>query len=226
MDLSHVLVVDESVRFASAMRRALESQVSQVQTASRLEEALALIRAGEPQLVVADVQLPDGDGFELLEAMSEPDRCLLLTSHRTTVDARRAHRLGALDYLTKPVTLKAVQAAWQSRGDTESREAPRIARPALGYALLGERDADIGLCWEIGDLSENGAFLLSGGPVAPGRVIPLRLQVEPYAIAVVAEVVRVQPPSWNERAGIGVRIDPVDDAERIVLQKALRALRY
>jgi two-component system LytT family response regulator len=73
-----------------------------VGTASSWEEAVARIRATEPDLVFLDIEMPHGSGFRVLEAF--PDRTfapIFVTAHDRY--AIRAIRFSALDYLLKPV---------------------------------------------------------------------------------------------------------------------------
>jgi PleD family two-component response regulator len=69
--------------------------------------ARAAIRSGRPDLVLLDVQLPDGDGFELAEALvperaATPFGIVFLTARGETTDKVKGLRLGADDYVTKP----------------------------------------------------------------------------------------------------------------------------
>lgn len=223
----NVLVVDDSKVFSAAMQTVLAPHADEVAVAHSVGQALDALAQQEPSLLIADVVLPDGDGFEILEQLREHDETgsILVTSRRTSAGARRAFKLGALDYLPKPITLRDIASAWATRSGRVETE-PRVKAAPLGFALLGERDADVGLCWEIADLSLGGAFLLTGAPVEIGRVLPLSLRVREASISVLAEVVRVQEPSWSAPGGIGVKLQPLDDSSGSRLVQVLRDLRY
>ncbi len=61
-----VLLVEDDVRMATALRRALRGEGIVTDVAAGGEEALRLARSWEPDAVVLDVMLPDIDGFETL----------------------------------------------------------------------------------------------------------------------------------------------------------------
>ncbi|HET6313515.1 MAG TPA: response regulator transcription factor [Chloroflexia bacterium] len=67
-------------------------------------EALRLIQAERPNLVVLDIGMPAPDGFEVLKAIRETSQVpvLMLTARNATMDKVKALELGADDYLTKP----------------------------------------------------------------------------------------------------------------------------
>ncbi|TXJ28999.1 MAG: response regulator transcription factor [Chitinophagaceae bacterium] len=69
-----------------------------------VKKALALIEQVDPGLLLLDVELPDGTGFDLLEKIPMPRKVIFLTSHRQY--AIRAIKFGALDYLLKPIDAK------------------------------------------------------------------------------------------------------------------------
>jgi len=74
-------------------------------TATSGDQALACLNDFRPDLVVADVQMPEMDGLALLEAIKEqaPDlQVILITAYSTTDKAIEAMKLGAYDYLLKP----------------------------------------------------------------------------------------------------------------------------
>jgi GGDEF domain-containing protein len=78
-----------------------------VHEADTAEAARRLVREKRPQLLLVDVQLPDGDGFGLLEGLadlraSDPFAVVFLSARGETADKVRGLRLGADDYLTKP----------------------------------------------------------------------------------------------------------------------------
>lgn len=103
-----VLVVDDDFRVAGMHRDVVASRsgfavLEPVRTAA---EALASIRTHAPDLILADVYLPDGDGIELVRAMDADAFVLSAASDPATV--RRALRAGAFAYLIKPFTARAL----------------------------------------------------------------------------------------------------------------------
>ena len=104
---ARVLIVDDdpAMRLLCSINLQLEGHVVSEATDGR--HGLAQARSERPDLVLTDVRMPMLDGFELAEALRRDERTraipLIFISGETTVANRaRAHKLGALAYLTKP----------------------------------------------------------------------------------------------------------------------------
>jgi DNA-binding NtrC family response regulator len=83
-----------------------------VVTAETAQAAVAAFETQPPEVVLLDLRLPDGDGFDVLRRIRELDELVpvvMLTGHGTIESAVRAMKLGAFDYLIKPVHLDEVR---------------------------------------------------------------------------------------------------------------------
>jgi two-component system OmpR family response regulator len=103
-----VLVVEDDVRMAAALRRGLHAEGLVVDVASDAGEAIRRVRAGGFDVVVLDVMLPDVDGFETcrrLRAHGVWAPIIMLTARDAVDDRVRGLDSGADDYLTKPFSL-------------------------------------------------------------------------------------------------------------------------
>ncbi len=101
-----LLVVDDDNHICEAMADYLRSLGHRTETATTCRSALDRIKEYNFHVVVCDVNLPDQDGFQLLEwvVANKPETSvILLTGYGTIESAVEAIRLGAFDYLTKPV---------------------------------------------------------------------------------------------------------------------------
>ncbi|SFJ68732.1 sigma-54-dependent transcriptional regulator [Planctomicrobium piriforme] len=101
-----LLVVDDDRHICEAMADYLRSLGHRTETATTCREAIERIKDFNFHVVVCDVNLPDQDGFQLLEwaVVNAPTTAvILLTGYGTIESAVEAIRLGAFDYLTKPV---------------------------------------------------------------------------------------------------------------------------
>lgn len=101
-----LLVVDDDRHIQNAMADYLRSLGHRTETASTCGEAIERMEEFPFEVVVCDVNLPDKDGFELLQWARDntPDTSIiLLTGFGTIESAVEAIRMGAFDYLTKPV---------------------------------------------------------------------------------------------------------------------------
>lgn len=100
-------------------------------TAGTCAEAIAGVLRTKPQLLIVDVRLPDGTGFEVLQALDEPAdlHAIFLTAHEEY--AVQAFEVAALDYLLKPVSQARFLQAIQRVRD---RLAQPVAAAAKKYA--------------------------------------------------------------------------------------------
>jgi DNA-binding NtrC family response regulator len=100
-----VLVVDDDDDFRGSLALLVERDGFAVLQARSLEEARARLAERACDLVFVDLELPDGNGLELLTVEEEPDRpdFVVITGKATVQSAVDALRNGAIDFLTKPV---------------------------------------------------------------------------------------------------------------------------
>src|SRR6185436_18629301 len=102
------LIVDDDRATRSAMTERLEQDAFRVVCCDTLATAREQVAANRFDLILADLQLPDGDGLTLLEDL-EPQahtEVIFITGHASVDSAVEAFRGGAIDYLTKPVDLR------------------------------------------------------------------------------------------------------------------------
>ena len=103
---STVLLVDDSEAIRATLRLVLERRGHVVLEAGDQDAAERQLAAGHPDLILADLRLPSGDGLGVLRAAKalDPDLpVIVLTGYGGVNDAVQAIRDGALDFLTKPV---------------------------------------------------------------------------------------------------------------------------
>src|SRR5262249_18465180 len=101
-----VLIVDDEAVLAQTLREFLEGEGYEVQAAADAASALEAVRAFQPDVVLCDVPLPGADGLEVLDGLLRvrPETlALMITAYATVESAVSAFRLGAQDYLMKPV---------------------------------------------------------------------------------------------------------------------------
>ena len=101
-----ILVVDDDEIILTSLSEFLRLEGYGVETASSFKEASAHLAAGAFQVVIADVSMPEVDGFELLKVTRNryPDTAvIMITGYGTIESAVEAIKRGAFDYLTKPI---------------------------------------------------------------------------------------------------------------------------
>jgi len=118
-----VLVVDDDAAIRTVVREALRREGHSVETAGSVAELKRAIRSFDPQVLVTDVILPDGNGLDMVpELLAEYPAMpiIVLSAQNTFTTAVRASEQGAFDYLPKPFDLaelgRAVEDALVVRG--------------------------------------------------------------------------------------------------------------
>ena len=109
MNGSTVLIVDDERTLARAIKAFLTESGYEAEVAGDAEQALRLLETMHPDVVFCDVRLPGMNGIELLRRIREFDAAIpviIMTAHGTIEGAVEAVKLGAFDYLKKPVDLE------------------------------------------------------------------------------------------------------------------------
>jgi len=102
-----VLVLDDDPIELNSLCEYLRLEQYQVSAAQSLQEAQALLDEEPFRVALADVRLPGGSGFDLLDharAQNLATAVIMITGYGTIEDAVRAIKLGAFDYITKPIS--------------------------------------------------------------------------------------------------------------------------
>ncbi|MGA9564917.1 MAG: sigma-54 dependent transcriptional regulator [Candidatus Korobacteraceae bacterium] len=106
MNPGHILIVDDEPGMRRYLQTVLELDAYKVSTASNGEEALEKVQRDQPDVVLLDVVMPGPDGLETLKRIREArptTKVVMLSCVRDTRKVAMAMRLGAHDYLSKPV---------------------------------------------------------------------------------------------------------------------------
>ena len=101
-----ILVVDDEEPIRKTLRMALEYEGYEVAEASSGQEGLALIEREPPDLVFLDIKMPGMDGLEVLEKLAEKPPSppvIMVSGHGTIQTAVQATKLGAFDFIEKPL---------------------------------------------------------------------------------------------------------------------------
>ncbi|MBV5284561.1 MAG: sigma-54 dependent transcriptional regulator [Methyloversatilis sp.] len=109
---ARLLLVEDEALFARAVTRRLGSAGYACQHATTLLQAREALGGFAPDVVLLDLRLPDGHGLDLLAELNGDNRAapvVVLTAYGEVEDAVRAMKLGAADYLKKPVDLEELQ---------------------------------------------------------------------------------------------------------------------
>jgi len=109
--MTHVLIIEDDVDAAESMAALIAAQNFTVAVAHSLRDARRQMALQPPDLTLLDLQLPDGSGMDLLKESDLLARAeiVLITGHASLESSIQALRLGAADYLVKPINFKQLQ---------------------------------------------------------------------------------------------------------------------
>src|SRR4029078_11887932 len=112
--MAQILVVDDEVGIRELLSEILADEGHQVMLAESAGEARRLRERARPDLVLLDIWMPDAEGITLLREWGGSGqltmRVVMMSGHATIETAVEATRIGALDFLEKPIALHRLRA--------------------------------------------------------------------------------------------------------------------
>lgn len=187
----------------------------------------AVQRAAGPTLLIADVALGAAGGLALIErcAARGADRpsFVVTTTQHSIEEETRATLLGAIGYLTKPISYRDIARLLRGQQIEFLGAAPRAHAHPLTRAEACDPGKLPQLWWDINDLSVSGAFLVTRAPLPLGTLLDLRILLGDQVAHVSAQVVRLQEPSWAHAGGVGVAFRNVEPASYEKLEHFVKA---
>src|SRR5436189_857556 len=144
--MAKILIVDDEQSIRSTLAKILEDEGHRAALADSGEEALAQFARDEFDLIVLDLWLPGVDGMTVLERLRSAGAppVIVISGHGNIDTAVRATRLGAYDFLEKPLSLeRVVLTVNHALADRRLREQVRDLRQqfSLEELLIGESEA-------------------------------------------------------------------------------------
>ncbi|MBT4360597.1 MAG: sigma-54-dependent Fis family transcriptional regulator [Candidatus Marinimicrobia bacterium] len=118
-----ILIIDDEKNIRLTLRDILEDEGHHVLEAGTGEDGLALLKNENVDLVLLDVRLPGMDGIEVLKGIREIDETLdviMISGHATVGTAVDALRIGAYDFLEKPLSLARVKLAIRNLSEKQT----------------------------------------------------------------------------------------------------------
>lgn len=146
-----LLVVDDDEVYRQRLAKALAARGFEVLTAQDAESAVALAQADSPEYAILDLRMPGASGLELLRRLKAIDpgtQVLMLTGYGSIRTAVEAMQVGSVQYLTKPVDVDEILAAFQGQSPVAPEDdTPSLARVEWEHIQRVLHDCD-------GNLSE------------------------------------------------------------------------
>ncbi|MDR7331269.1 sigma-54 dependent transcriptional regulator [Roseateles asaccharophilus] len=141
--MPHALVVDDDHDSAESLRALIAGERFTVAVAHNLRDAKRQIALQQPDILLLDLRLPDGNGMDLLAdpKLVADSEVVLCTGHANLETSIQALRLGAADYLVKPVNLTQLQGVLS-----------RIMKPAALQAEVKDLTANLAESGHFGHL--------------------------------------------------------------------------
>ncbi|MDO4941218.1 MAG: response regulator transcription factor [Lachnospiraceae bacterium] len=104
--MQKILIVEDDHELNQGISYALKKEGYAVRSAYSMKETQDIFYTINPDLVLLDVNLPDGDGFSLCKWIKHRAAVLFLTARDLEEDVLQGYELGAEDYVTKPFSMK------------------------------------------------------------------------------------------------------------------------
>jgi two-component system nitrogen regulation response regulator NtrX len=151
----HILVVDDEADIRGLLKEILSEEGYEVDVAANAVQARASRARQSPDLVLLDIWMPDVDGISLLRewSASTTDGCpvVMMSGHGTVETAVEATRLGAFDFVEKPLSLakllrtveRALDAGKRRRGGSGKLFAPQLLAPIGKSKIMQQLRAEL-----------------------------------------------------------------------------------
>ncbi len=177
--MSKLLVVDDEPIICHSFRRVFASPEVEVLTAGTVAEGWRRIQDTLPDVIVLDLQLPDGSGLDLFERVraADPKRpVVFITAHGSADTAIEAMKRGAFDYLAKPVDLEHMSRVLERAFETARlmREPATLPDDPAVDRIIGRSPAIQELCKQIGRVAAQDVNVLITGESGTGKELVAR----------------------------------------------------
>lgn len=188
-----ILVVEDEELFARAVAKHLKKAGFDCECAANLADARALAKQFLPDLVLLDMRLPDGNGLDLIAEFVDKDiKVIVMTAYGEVSDAVQAMKLGANDYLKKPIDLEELLLIIQKNEKTfelqasldhaKQRNSHVSAHANEGVELLGDSPAMQSVREQVARIAQLGHLVdaipptvLISGETGTGKDVAARL---------------------------------------------------
>ena len=174
-----ILIVEDDITFGMMLKTWLSKKGFEVSSVSNIARAHKHIESQTVDLILSDLRLPDQDGIDLLKWLNKQDKnipLIIMTGYADIQSAVQAMKLGAQDYIAKPVNpeellkkiTEALQSSQPSLKAVSGKESP-ASNPSLHSYLEGESDAAKQLYNYVGLVAPTNMSVLINGSSGTGK---------------------------------------------------------
>jgi two-component system nitrogen regulation response regulator NtrX len=181
MNPGYILVVDDEPDIRRLLQEILTDEHYRVVTAENAQAAREAVRRQRPDLVLLDIWMPDTDGISLLREWSESGNLempvIMISGHGTVETAVEATRLGAYDFIEKPLSMGKLLLTVERALETDKlrRENLRLRRQAEPATnLVGKSPLMQKLRENIERIAATDAWVLITGEAGSGKAMAAR----------------------------------------------------
>jgi two-component system nitrogen regulation response regulator NtrX len=181
MNPGYILVVDDEPDIRRLLQEILSDEHYRVVTAENAQAAREAVRRQRPDLVLLDIWMPDTDGISLLREWSESGNLempvIMISGHGTVETAVEATRLGAYDFIEKPLSMGKLLLTVERALETDKlrRENLRLRRQAEPATnLVGKSPLMQKLRENIERIAATDAWVLITGEAGSGKAMAAR----------------------------------------------------
>ena len=180
MPTDTILIVDDEESIRKSLKDILGDEGYEVATAASGREALDLLAEAQPSLALLDIAMPEMDGIETLRRFREtrPEmQVIMITGHGTIDTAVQTTKMGAYDFIQKPLSLERVSLAVKhGLEEYRLRQENETLRKSIErrYEIVGESDAIRSLKQQIALAGPTNGRVLIHGESGSGKELVAR----------------------------------------------------
>jgi two-component system, NtrC family, response regulator AtoC len=181
--MDKILIIDDKHSILESLEMFFAEKGYRVYKADTGATGMALFNRHEPDVVILDIRLPDTHGIALLEqiqALEKPAKVIMITAFQDMETTIAAMKLGAYDYIHKPLDVDKVEQAveralYTLKIDRETPLPAEITQPPNPEVIIGKSDQMRHIFKTIGLLSQNRAPVLIQGETGTGKELIARV---------------------------------------------------